>query len=89
MLILTSKVDLILPQTSWDLIKGELLACTPVPEFRRLTMSLSQILEGDFFTEFIKIGDIIMASRGRQDTDNVFTLKDGTSYVFCWEFPEG
>lgn len=68
-------------------------------------MSLAQMLEGDFFTEFVKIGmilgrllyvwpatrygrltmdagDVIMTSRGRHDTDNVFTLKDGTSCYF-------
>lgn len=32
------------------------MACTPVPEFCRLTMTLSQMLEGDFFNEYIKIG---------------------------------
>lgn len=40
-------------------------------------MTLSQILEGDFFTEYIKIGNIMMLSRGRNDVDNVFTLKEG------------
>lgn len=54
-------------------------------------MSLSQVLEGDFFTDFIKIGDIIMTSRGRQDTDNVFTLKDGLSFFLLpmATFPKG
>lgn len=45
-------------------------------------MSLSQILEGEFFTEYIKIGDILMLSRGRNDVDNVFTLRDGQLTMF-------
>lgn len=45
-------------------------------------MTLLQILQGDFFTEYIKIGDIVMLSRGRTDLDNVFTLKDGRLTMF-------
>lgn len=45
-------------------------------------MTLLQILEGDFFTEYVKIGDIMMLSRGRHDVDNVFALKDGQLTMF-------
>lgn len=71
-----------MPQETWKAFEGNLLEKTAVPQFRRVTMSLSQILEGDFFTEYIKIGDIMMLSRGRNDVDDVFTLKDGQLTMF-------
>ncbi|ROW07030.1 hypothetical protein VPNG_06620 [Cytospora leucostoma] len=77
-----SRVDLVMPQDSWQAVKEKLLEKTPVQRFRRVTMTLSQILEGEFFTEYIKIGDILMLSRGRNDVDNVFTLKDGQLTMF-------
>ncbi|KAJ4385422.1 hypothetical protein N0V93_009850 [Gnomoniopsis smithogilvyi] len=70
------RIDLVLPEESWELIRETMLSAA-CPGFSRVTMSLAQILQGDFFTEYIKIGDIIMLSKGRRDVDNVFTLKDG------------
>ncbi|ROV89802.1 hypothetical protein VSDG_08586 [Cytospora chrysosperma] len=75
-------VDLILPQESWQSVQEKLLERTPVPQSRRVVMTLLQILEGDFFTEYVKIGDIMMLSRGRHDVDNVFALKDGQLTMF-------
>lgn len=49
------KIDLILPQESWELVRETLLSVT-CPVFNRVTMSLAQVLQGDFFTEYIKIG---------------------------------
>ena len=40
-------------------------------------MSLSDLLTGDFFTEYIKKGNIMMRSEGRPLVDNVFTLYEG------------
>ncbi|KAG6353792.1 hypothetical protein INS49_005273 [Diaporthe citri] len=79
---LVSKVDLTMPQDQWQAIQGQVLGQGPAPEFCRVTMTLLQILQGDFFTEYIKIGDIVMLSRGRTDLDNVFTLKDGRLTMF-------
>ncbi|PWY95071.1 hypothetical protein BO94DRAFT_456164 [Aspergillus sclerotioniger CBS 115572] len=45
--------------------------------YARVFMSLSSLLEGDFFNTYIKIGNILMISEGRSGSDNVFTLKDG------------
>lgn len=50
------QVDLVLPQESWDLVREALQGVSPPPEFCRVAMSLPQILQGEFFTEFIKIG---------------------------------
>ncbi|KAK2614892.1 hypothetical protein N8I77_001683 [Diaporthe amygdali] len=74
---LVSKVDLVMPQDQWQAVQERLVGNVPAPEFCRVTMTLLQILRGDFFTEYIKIGDIVMLSRGRNGLDNVFTLKDG------------
>lgn len=71
------QVDLVMPQDQWQAVQERLVGNVPAPEFCRVTMTLLQILRGDFFTEYIKIGDIVMLSRGRNGLDNVFTLKDG------------
>lgn len=71
-----------MPQDQWQAIQGQVLGKEPAPEFCRVTMTLLQVLQGDFFTEYIKIGDVNMLSRGRTDLDNVFTLKDGRLTMF-------
>lgn len=40
-------------------------------------MKLSQIIEGDFFNDYIKTGNILMLSEGRPGIDNRFSLSDG------------
>ncbi|RAL01006.1 ribonuclease P protein subunit p40 [Aspergillus ibericus CBS 121593] len=45
--------------------------------YARVFMSLSSLLEGDFFNTYIKIGNILMISEGRSGSDSVFTLRDG------------
>lgn len=72
-----AQVDLTMPRDQWQAVQGQVLSKVPATEFCRATMTLLQILQGDFFTEHIKIGDIVMLSRGRTDLDNVITLKDG------------
>lgn len=47
------------------------------PTYSRVTLPLSAILSGDFFTEYIKKGDILMLSEGVYGADNVFCLRDG------------
>lgn len=69
-------------QDQWQAVQGQVLGKVLAPEFCRVTMTLLQILQGEFFTEYIKIGDIVMLSRGRTDLDNVFTLKDGRLTMF-------
>lgn len=69
-------------QDQWHAVHGQLLGKVRVPEYCRVTMTLLQILQGDFFTEYIKIGDIEMLSCGRTDLDNVFTIKDGRLTMF-------
>ncbi|KXJ91649.1 ribonuclease P 40kDa subunit [Microdochium bolleyi] len=77
------KVDLILPQDVAELVRDKLeAAALLVPTYHRVIMTLGQVLEGDFFTEYIKLGNVIMLSDGRLDADDVFTLKDGTLSMY-------
>lgn len=77
-----SRVSLTMSHDQWQSARGQVLGNARVPEFCRVSMTLLQILQGDFFTEYIKIGNIVMLCRGRTDLDNVFTLKDGRLTMF-------
>ncbi|TDZ20951.1 Uncharacterized protein Cob_v006208 [Colletotrichum orbiculare MAFF 240422] len=71
------KVDLILPQECYELVYQKLVKELTPPTFYRVTMALGQILEGAFFTEYIKRGNILMLSEGRTTVENVFSLREG------------
>lgn len=65
-----------MPQVSYEAAK-ETLSKITTPTCSRVALSLSAILSGDFFTEYIKKGDILMLSEGVYGVDNVFCLRDG------------
>ncbi|KAI4864179.1 ribonuclease P 40kDa subunit [Hypoxylon rubiginosum] len=72
------RVDLILPEELLHLVKDKIIGNpSRALTFYKVIMSLGQVLEGDFFTEYIKIGNIMMLSEGRLDSENVFSLKEG------------
>ncbi|TGJ80660.1 hypothetical protein E0Z10_g8094 [Xylaria hypoxylon] len=72
------KIDLVLPEELSQLVKESVLNDTAqIPSYRRVIMTLGQVLEGDFFTQYIKIGNIMMLSEGKVGIDNVFSIKDG------------
>lgn len=50
-------MDLILPQEELQLVQDRLEreSCS-TPAYYRVNMTLGQVLEGDFFTEYVKIG---------------------------------
>ncbi|EXJ82044.1 hypothetical protein A1O1_08112 [Capronia coronata CBS 617.96] len=50
-----------------------------LPELRyaKVIMKLEEVLDGDFFTEYIKRGNILMLSEGEAGVDNIITLQDG------------
>ncbi|OTB01667.1 hypothetical protein M426DRAFT_75063 [Hypoxylon sp. CI-4A] len=57
----THKVDLIFPEELLQVVKDKITAdLNRAPVFYKVTMTLGQILEGDFFTEYIKIGVLTM-----------------------------
>lgn len=49
--------------------------------YSRVFMSLFDILSGRFFTEYIKVGNIIMRSSGRHLVDNLYHLHDGILHL--------
>jgi hypothetical protein len=50
------KVDLILPAEVHDAVSEQLAKTTGPPRYSRVVMSLGDVLQGDFFTEYIKKG---------------------------------
>ncbi|KAI0106505.1 ribonuclease P 40kDa subunit [Nemania sp. FL0031] len=77
------KIDLILPEELLQLVKGKILDDTArTPSYQRVIMTLGQVLEGDFFTQYIKIGNIMMLSEGKVGIDNVFSIKDGKLMMY-------
>ena len=54
--IVVKKVDVILPQEIYEMLRHHLVVGNPPPSYYRVTMSLEQVLQGDFFTEYIKRG---------------------------------
>ncbi|KND87560.1 Ribonuclease P protein subunit p40 [Tolypocladium ophioglossoides CBS 100239] len=76
------KVDLIVPRECYAVLHQKLVEQRQQPCYARVTMTLGQVLEGDFFTEYIKKGDILMLSEGRATTDNTFTLRKGTLTMY-------
>ncbi|KAL6921649.1 hypothetical protein FSHL1_005618 [Fusarium sambucinum] len=77
------KVDLILPAGVHDAVSEQLAKTEGPPRHSRVVMSLGDILQGDFFTEYIKKGDIAMLSEGQSTVGTLFTLCEGvlTMYV--------
>ncbi|KAE8354060.1 ribonuclease P 40kDa subunit-domain-containing protein [Aspergillus coremiiformis] len=65
--------EVILPEALYTRLDTRL----PKLRYARVFMSLSSLLEGDFFNTYIKAGNILMISEGRCGSDNVFTLGDG------------
>lgn len=70
-----SQLELVVPQSSADIVQKTLASARP--RYARVVMTLGQVLEGAFFTEYVKAGNMLMLSEGRLGQDNVFSLKDG------------
>ncbi|KAK4663033.1 hypothetical protein QC763_600930 [Podospora pseudopauciseta] len=74
--------DLILPQEVFEVVQEELLKHDAAPQYKRIVMSLHDILSGDFYSSYIKQGNILMLSEGRRGIDNVFALRSGHLTMF-------
>ncbi|KAE8152143.1 ribonuclease P 40kDa subunit-domain-containing protein [Aspergillus avenaceus] len=70
-------VEVLLPERVYKTIQSSVETKLPKLRYARVFMSLSALLEGDFFNTYVKTGNILMISEGRSGSDNVFTLKDG------------
>ncbi|KXX80614.1 Ribonuclease P protein subunit p40 [Madurella mycetomatis] len=71
------RADLLIPQDAFGIVWKQLVRDRPAPEFKRVVMSLHDILSGGFFTEYVKKRDIMMLSEGRRGIDSAFSLKSG------------
>ncbi|OJD12212.1 hypothetical protein AJ78_07153 [Emergomyces pasteurianus Ep9510] len=69
--------SLVLPKEIYDSVWDTISSQIRIPQYARVIMPLSALLEHDFFNSYIKIGDILLISEGRSGVDNVYTLKDG------------
>ncbi|KAI8956316.1 ribonuclease P 40kDa subunit [Xylaria longipes] len=77
------KIDLFLPEALLHLVKEKILDDTSrIPSYHRVIMTLGQVLERNFFTQYIKIGNVMMLSVGKVGTDNVFSIKDGKLMMY-------
>ncbi|KAK5797765.1 hypothetical protein VI817_004056 [Penicillium citrinum] len=74
---LAHTVEVILPETLYTSIGSSLDAKLTKPQYARVFMSPSSILENDFFNSYVRSGNVIMISEGRSGSDTVFTLIDG------------
>lgn len=52
-----SQADLIIPEEVFALVQQKLLTERPTAEFKKVVLSLHDILSGDFLTEYIKKGE--------------------------------
>ncbi|TKA76893.1 hypothetical protein B0A49_01298 [Cryomyces minteri] len=68
---------LILPSELYELIKHELDGDVGTLRYSRVNMSLGEIISGDFFNHYVKIGNVLMLSEGRHGVDHVFSLYEG------------
>jgi ribonuclease P/MRP protein subunit RPP40 len=53
-------VDLIVPEEAFEAVHAAVVKNRQAPEFKRVVMSLQDVLSGDFFTEYIKKGTCSM-----------------------------
>ncbi|KAH6880162.1 ribonuclease P 40kDa subunit [Thelonectria olida] len=71
------KVDLIMPMEVYKAVHEKIIKTRQPPQYAKVTMTLGDILEGEFFIEHIKNGNILMLSEGRTTTGTPFTLREG------------
>ena len=50
-------MDVILPKEAYEAIWAAVVKDRDAPKFKKVVMSLQDILSGDFFTEYIKKGE--------------------------------
>ncbi|KAI9045678.1 ribonuclease P protein subunit p40 [Aspergillus affinis] len=70
-------VEVLLPQKAYTAAESSIDSKLQTLRYARVFMSLSNLLEGEFFNTYIKSGNVLMISEGRSGSDNVFSLRDG------------
>ncbi|KAH8808344.1 ribonuclease P 40kDa subunit-domain-containing protein [Xylogone sp. PMI_703] len=71
------QVQFILLKEIYEVIQTDLVKDEINPTYSRVILPLRSLVEGEFFNEYIKKGNILMLSEGRVGIDNVYSLKDG------------
>jgi len=66
----------VLPQELYEIVQRD-LARAAAPAYSRVTLPLGALLEGMFFTRYVKEGDVLMLSEGARGVDDVYSLRDG------------
>ncbi|QSS49267.1 hypothetical protein I7I53_09581 [Histoplasma capsulatum var. duboisii H88] len=69
--------SLILPKEIYDSVWDSISSRIQTPQYAKVIMPLSVLVERDFFNCYIKIGDVLLISEGRSGVDNVYTLHNG------------
>ncbi|KAM0250682.1 hypothetical protein ACHAQJ_008516 [Trichoderma viride] len=70
------KVDLIIPQDIYEIVVQKMTE-RDSPSYHKVVMTLGQILETKFLTQYIKLGNIMMLSEGKTAMGHLFTLREG------------
>jgi ribonuclease P/MRP protein subunit RPP40 len=66
-----------LPQELYESIQSDMDSKFSVPTYSRVILPLAELLSGEFFTEYIKKGNVLMLSEGKQGVNDVYSLRDG------------
>ncbi|KFX92065.1 hypothetical protein V490_05585 [Pseudogymnoascus sp. VKM F-3557] len=69
--------ELILPKELYESIQSDMDSKFSVPAYSRVILPLAELVSGDFFTEYIRKGNVLMLSEGKYGFNDVYSLRDG------------
>ncbi|ETI22059.1 hypothetical protein G647_06130 [Cladophialophora carrionii CBS 160.54] len=73
----SSSATIMLPDDLHHLLWDSATAEISRPKYAKVIMRLEEVLKGEFFTEYIKKGNVLMISEGEPGVDDSFSLKEG------------
>ncbi|EPS40735.1 hypothetical protein H072_5367 [Dactylellina haptotyla CBS 200.50] len=76
------QVDVLLPDEICELVQQKLEEELKPLQYHRIFMGLKEILEAEFYNNYIRKGNVLLLSDGRIDVDDVYCLYDGILYLF-------
>ncbi|KAI9731668.1 MAG: hypothetical protein M1818_007798 [Claussenomyces sp. TS43310] len=71
------KIQLLLPKELYELVRDQLSTIFKSPRYSRVILSLSALVDGEFFNEYVKTGNVLMLSEGQHGVDNVYSMRNG------------
>ncbi|OCT52000.1 ribonuclease P [Cladophialophora carrionii] len=72
-----SSATIMLPDDLHHLVWDSVTAEISRPKYAKVIMRLEEVLKGEFFTEYIKKGNVLIISEGEPGVDDSFSLKEG------------